>query len=81
MLFYQKKGGTPVKFKKWIIGSPREQDVDLLRSAGYSYLLSTVLAARGVSSVEDAAELLPHSSHSAECKELRRLSPLSAPFP
>ena len=56
MLFYQKKGGTPVKFKKWIIGSPREQDVDLLRSSGYSYLLSTVLAARGVSSVEDAAE-------------------------
>ena len=47
-----------MKFKKWIIGSPREQDVDLLRSAGYSYLLSTVLAARGVSSVEDAAELL-----------------------
>ena len=38
--------GRPVKFKKWNIGSPKAEDVALLRSAGYPYLLSTVLAAR-----------------------------------
>ena len=47
-----------MKFKKWAIGTPKEQDVALLRSAGYPYLLSTVLAARGISTVEDAAEFL-----------------------
>ena len=47
-----------MKFKKWTIGTPKEQDVALLRGAGYPYLLSTVLAARGISSVEEAAEFL-----------------------
>ena len=47
-----------MKFKKWNIGSPAPQDVALLRSAGYPYLLSTVLAARGVTTVEAAAECL-----------------------
>src|SRR5699024_9957173 len=37
---------------------PAEQDVALLRSAGYSYLLSTVLAARGITTAEAAAEAL-----------------------
>lgn len=47
-----------MKFKKWSIGSPAEQDVALLRSAGYPYLLSTVLAARGITTAETAAEFL-----------------------
>ena len=47
-----------MKFKKWNIGAPKEQDVALLRSAGYPYLLSTVLAARGICSPEAAAEFL-----------------------
>ena len=47
-----------MKFKKWNIGAPAEQDVALLRSAGYPYLLSTVLAARGVTTAEAAAEAL-----------------------
>jgi single-stranded-DNA-specific exonuclease len=47
-----------VKFEKWNIGAPEQQDVDLLRSAGYSYLLSTVLAARGVTTPEAAAVFL-----------------------
>ena len=51
-----------MKFKKWNIGSPQEQDVALLRSAGYPYLLSTVLAARGITSPEDAAEFLDRSA-------------------
>ena len=37
---------------------PAEQDVALLQSAGYPYLLSTVLAARGITSAESAAEAL-----------------------
>lgn len=47
-----------MKFKKWNIGTPAEQDVSLLRSAGYPYLLSTVLASRGVTTAEAAAEFL-----------------------
>ena len=47
-----------MKFKKWTIGTTKEQDVALLRGAGYPYLLSTVLAARGISSAEEAAEFL-----------------------
>ena len=41
-----------MRFKKWNIGTPAERDVALLRSAGYPYLLSTVLAARGVTTAE-----------------------------
>ena len=47
-----------MKFKNWKIGAPRDADVALLRSAGYPYLLSTVLAARGVADPESAAEFL-----------------------
>jgi single-stranded-DNA-specific exonuclease len=47
-----------VKFDKWNIGTPAQQAVDLLRAAGYPYLLSTVLAARGVTTAEEAAEAL-----------------------
>ena len=46
-----------MKYEKWMIGTPQQQDVDLLRSAGYPYLLSTVLAARGITTPEDAARL------------------------
>ena len=54
-----------MKFKKWNIGTPAEQDVALLRSAGYSYLLSTVLAARGITTAEAAAEEIGRAS----CRE------------
>ena len=47
-----------MKYEKWMIGTPQQQDVDLLRSAGYPYLLSTVLAARGITTPEDAAVFL-----------------------
>ena len=47
-----------MKFKKWSIGTPEERDVALLRNAGYPYLLSTVLASRGISTTESAAEFL-----------------------
>ena len=47
-----------MKFKKWNINTPSEQDVNRLRGAGYPYLLSTVLAARGITTAEAAAEHL-----------------------
>ncbi len=47
-----------MKFQKWNIGTAAPQDVDLLQSAGYPYLLSTVLAARGITTAEAAAEAL-----------------------
>ncbi len=47
-----------MKYERWNIGSPAQQTVGLLRSAGYPYLLATVLAARGVSSAEEAAAFL-----------------------
>ena len=50
-----------MKFQKWNIGTPDERDVALLRSAGYPCLLSTVLAARGITSAEAAAEFLERS--------------------
>ena len=47
-----------MKFKKWNIGTPDPQAAERLREAGYPYLLSTVLAARGVDGAESAAEFL-----------------------
>jgi len=47
-----------VKYKKWNIGAPGEEDVALLREAGYPGLMALVLAARGVTSPEKAAEFL-----------------------
>ncbi len=47
-----------MKFEKWNIGSPDPEAVALLQSAGYSYLLSTVLAVRGAADPEEAAEYL-----------------------
>ena len=48
----ERRPATDVKFEKWNIGTPDPQAVDRLREAGYSDLLSTVLAARGVGSAE-----------------------------
>ena len=47
-----------MKFKRWNIGSPQGADVERLRGAGYPYLLSTILAARGITTAEDAAAAL-----------------------
>ncbi len=52
------KGGAFLKYKRWNIGAPKEEDVALLREAGYPYLMALVLAARGVISPETAAEFL-----------------------
>ena len=47
-----------MKFRKWNLHTPAEQDVARLREAGYPYLLSTVLAARGITTAEAAADFL-----------------------
>ena len=47
-----------MKYARWIGGQYDEAAAGQLREAGYPYLLALVLAARGVSSPETAAELL-----------------------
>ena len=47
-----------MKFKRWNIAAPDQQNMAALREAGYPYLLSLVLAGRGVKSPEEAAEIL-----------------------
>lgn len=47
-----------MKYEKWSIGEPAQQTVALLREAGYPYLLSTVLAARGIDTAGEARECL-----------------------
>ena len=47
-----------MKYQKWHIGTASEQDTALLRDAGYAPLLATVLAARGITTAEAAAEAL-----------------------
>ena len=49
-----------MKFKRWNIAAAEEKNVSALRGAGYPYLLSLVLAGRGVSSPEEAAVFLDH---------------------
>ena len=47
-----------MKYQKWHIGTAAEQDTALLKEAGYPSLLATVLAARGITTAEAAAEAL-----------------------
>ena len=47
-----------MKYQKWHIGTAAEGDTALLREAGYSGLLATVLASRGITTAEAAAEAL-----------------------
>ena len=47
-----------MKYQKWHIGTAAEGDTALLREAGYPGLLATVLAARGITTAEAAAEAL-----------------------
>ena len=49
-----------MKFKRWNISASAEEDVFALRGAGYPYLLSLVLAGRGVKTPEEAALFLDH---------------------
>ena len=44
-----------MKYQKWNIGAPEKDDVARLREAGYPALMALLLAARGVSTPEDAA--------------------------
>ena len=51
-----------MKYQKWHIGTASEQDTALLKEAGYPSLLATVLAARGITTSEAAAEALERES-------------------
>ena len=61
--------GVPanMKFRKWEIGNAEQSAVESLMEAGYPYLVSLVLASRGVVTAEEAAAFLEHErtlSHS-----------------
>ncbi|NLU23820.1 MAG: single-stranded-DNA-specific exonuclease RecJ [Clostridiales bacterium] len=47
-----------MKFQKWLLAAPDDAAMDTLTEAGYPYLVSAVLASRGISSGEEAAALL-----------------------
>ena len=47
-----------MKYERWQIPAVPEQAVKTLTDAGYPYLVSSVLAARGVQTSEQAAEAL-----------------------
>ena len=59
---FPEKEASPVKYQKWHIGTAAEQDTALLKEAGYPSLLATVLAARGITTAEAAAEALERES-------------------
>ena len=53
-----------MKYQKWHIGTAAEGDTALLREAGYSGLLATVLASRGITTAKaagDHADSIPHA--------------------
>ena len=43
-----------LKYQRWIYGHCDRQAVEQMTDAGYPYLVSSVLAARGVETVEEA---------------------------
>ena len=47
-----------MKFSKWHIAPAKEADIRRLGEAGYPQLVSQVLAARGISTAEEAAAFL-----------------------
>ena len=55
---YWKEGEQSVKYERWQIPAAQDGAVDALMDAGYPYLVSSVLASRGVQTSEQAAETL-----------------------
>ena len=51
-----------MKFSKWHIAPAEEADIRRLGEAGYPQLVSQVLAARGISTAEEAAAFLERES-------------------
>ena len=47
-----------MKYERWYIPAPDEAAINALMDAGYPYLVSSVLAARGITNAEAAAEAL-----------------------
>ncbi len=55
---YGKEGEWSVKYERWQIPAAPEHAVEALMDAGYPYLVSSVLASRGITAGEQAAEAL-----------------------
>ena len=79
--------GTLVKYRKWNIGEADRSAVDTLRSAGYSWLLASVLAACGADVtrefyVNDAGHQIDKFAHSIEARYLQIIQgEENVPFP
>ena len=54
-----------MKFQKWRVAPACPQAAERLMAAGYPYLVSAVLARRGISSAEEAAAFLEHDREMA----------------
>ena len=54
----RKEGEQTVKYERWQIPAVPEGTIKTLTDAGYPYLVSSVLAARGITTSEQAAEAL-----------------------
>ena len=52
-----------MKYEHWQIPAAPEDAIKTLMDAGYPYLVSSVLAARGVTTSEPAAEALEREGH------------------
>ena len=55
---FWKKGSGVVKYTRWICGDCPEEAVEQLMDAGYSYLVASVLSARGMGTPEAASRFL-----------------------
>ena len=62
-----------MKFSKWHIAPAEEADIRRLGEAGYPQLVSQVLAARGISTAEEAAAFLEREYDASSCKEYKKL--------
>ena len=61
-----------MKFSKWHIAPAEEADIRRLGEAGYPQLVSQVLAARGISTAEEAAAQLELWAEPQQQKRARR---------
>ncbi|WP_409969732.1 DHH family phosphoesterase [Bengtsoniella intestinalis] len=52
-----------MKYQQWNLGTPSQEDVTRLQEAGYAQLLSMLLSGRGITTVEQAAELLDRDEY------------------
>ncbi len=61
-----------MKYQQWNIGTPSQEVVEGLQEAGYAQLLATLLAGRGITTVEQAAVALEREETLAHAPSLMK---------